>query len=423
MVNRGNIFRCAASATTSLRHWTSSSTSRRSTARAIGLWGTSLGGMNVVRVAAARDDIAVAIVQCPIVHGPGAARRLGLQAALRADARHRRGRRAARDTTRPPLRADRRSAGESRDGDGARRRSRLELDAAAGRWIRQPDRRRRRGGDGDDVGAAACAQGQRAAAGLRVRPREPDGSRASQRWSRAALPDGVAQPLRLRPFRRSTTRRSSATCSPIRPRSCRSTSMSTRDLLRTNDLRFLRFAATLTPRRVGRAQSLSRLDQPRRAGTSGRRLRLRPALGRRRDAGRHRGSFDGANTALARRLARDAHSRRPARRLRATGRTGRADLGALPARGCCSAITSPTNSTSAWRSIVSPTILADALDRGAQYASVGAESIRARIRNSRGLRFVATDVDWTHGDRAARRGPRRRVGVRAGQPARACRAI
>jgi len=49
----------------------------------IGLWGTSLGGMNVVRVAASRDDVAVAVVQCPIVHGPGAARRLGLLAALR----------------------------------------------------------------------------------------------------------------------------------------------------------------------------------------------------------------------------------------------------------------------------------------------------------------------------------------------------
>jgi fermentation-respiration switch protein FrsA (DUF1100 family) len=49
----------------------------------IGLWGTSLGGMNAIRVAAARDDIAVAVVQCPIVHGPGAARRLGLLAALR----------------------------------------------------------------------------------------------------------------------------------------------------------------------------------------------------------------------------------------------------------------------------------------------------------------------------------------------------
>jgi fermentation-respiration switch protein FrsA (DUF1100 family) len=51
--------------------------------RRIGLWGTSLGGMNVVRVAAARDDIAVAVVQCPIVHGPGAARKLGVSAALR----------------------------------------------------------------------------------------------------------------------------------------------------------------------------------------------------------------------------------------------------------------------------------------------------------------------------------------------------
>jgi pimeloyl-ACP methyl ester carboxylesterase len=49
----------------------------------IGLWGTSLGGMNVIRVAAARDDVAVAVVQCPIVHGPGAARRLGLLSALR----------------------------------------------------------------------------------------------------------------------------------------------------------------------------------------------------------------------------------------------------------------------------------------------------------------------------------------------------
>ena len=49
----------------------------------VGLWGTSLGGMNVIRVAAARDDVAVAVVQCPIVHGPGAARRLGALAALR----------------------------------------------------------------------------------------------------------------------------------------------------------------------------------------------------------------------------------------------------------------------------------------------------------------------------------------------------
>ena len=49
----------------------------------VGLWGTSLGGMNVIRVAATRDDVAVAVVQCPIVHGPSAARRLGLLASLR----------------------------------------------------------------------------------------------------------------------------------------------------------------------------------------------------------------------------------------------------------------------------------------------------------------------------------------------------
>jgi hypothetical protein len=49
----------------------------------IGLWGTSLGGMNVIRVAATRDDVAAAVVQCPIVHGPGAVRRLGPLASLR----------------------------------------------------------------------------------------------------------------------------------------------------------------------------------------------------------------------------------------------------------------------------------------------------------------------------------------------------
>lgn len=51
--------------------------------RRVGLWGTSLGAMNVVRMAAARDDVAAAVIQCPIVHGPGAARRLGPLSALR----------------------------------------------------------------------------------------------------------------------------------------------------------------------------------------------------------------------------------------------------------------------------------------------------------------------------------------------------
>jgi dienelactone hydrolase len=52
-------------------------------ARRIGLWGTSLGGMNAIKAAASRDDLAAVVVQCPIVHGPGAARRLGVLASLR----------------------------------------------------------------------------------------------------------------------------------------------------------------------------------------------------------------------------------------------------------------------------------------------------------------------------------------------------
>lgn len=49
----------------------------------IGLWGTSLGGMNVIRVAGTRNDIAAAVVQCPITHGPAAAGAVGIRGALR----------------------------------------------------------------------------------------------------------------------------------------------------------------------------------------------------------------------------------------------------------------------------------------------------------------------------------------------------
>jgi pimeloyl-ACP methyl ester carboxylesterase len=49
----------------------------------VGLWGTSLGGMHVVRVAAERPDVCAVVVQCPIVHGPGAARGLGVRGPLR----------------------------------------------------------------------------------------------------------------------------------------------------------------------------------------------------------------------------------------------------------------------------------------------------------------------------------------------------
>jgi len=52
-------------------------------AKRIGLWGTSLGSMHVVRVAAVHPDVAAAVVQCPIVYGPGSARSSGVGRILR----------------------------------------------------------------------------------------------------------------------------------------------------------------------------------------------------------------------------------------------------------------------------------------------------------------------------------------------------
>lgn len=49
----------------------------------VALWGTSLGAMHVLRVAASRHDLAAVVVQCPIVDGPATLRRVGLRATLR----------------------------------------------------------------------------------------------------------------------------------------------------------------------------------------------------------------------------------------------------------------------------------------------------------------------------------------------------
>ncbi|CAM4380980.1 fermentation/respiration switch protein [Mycobacterium basiliense] len=49
----------------------------------VALWGTSLGAMHVLRVAADRRDLAAVVVQCPIVDGPAAMRRLGVAAMMR----------------------------------------------------------------------------------------------------------------------------------------------------------------------------------------------------------------------------------------------------------------------------------------------------------------------------------------------------
>jgi pimeloyl-ACP methyl ester carboxylesterase len=49
----------------------------------VALWGTSLGAMHVLCVAADRHELAAVVVQCPIVDGLAALRRLGLRATLR----------------------------------------------------------------------------------------------------------------------------------------------------------------------------------------------------------------------------------------------------------------------------------------------------------------------------------------------------
>jgi pimeloyl-ACP methyl ester carboxylesterase len=48
-----------------------------------GLWGTSLGAMHVLRVAATNSNVAAVVVQCPIVHGPSAALSSGIGHAVR----------------------------------------------------------------------------------------------------------------------------------------------------------------------------------------------------------------------------------------------------------------------------------------------------------------------------------------------------
>jgi uncharacterized protein len=49
----------------------------------VGLWGTSLGAMHVLRAAAQLPDVAAVVVQCPIVHGPATLHRNGLRPVMR----------------------------------------------------------------------------------------------------------------------------------------------------------------------------------------------------------------------------------------------------------------------------------------------------------------------------------------------------
>jgi pimeloyl-ACP methyl ester carboxylesterase len=49
----------------------------------VALWGTSLGAMHALRVAAERREVTAVVVQCPIVHGPATLRRMGFTPMLR----------------------------------------------------------------------------------------------------------------------------------------------------------------------------------------------------------------------------------------------------------------------------------------------------------------------------------------------------
>ena len=244
----------------------------------IGLWGTSLGGMNVVRVAAARDDLAVAVVQCPIVHGPGAARRLGVFAALRLTPAIAEDLLARDVAPRPTVRADRRRARRVRDGHCRRRRMRLAIHGSAGRAVRQPDRRRRRCRDGDDVGHAARPPRRCAVARVRMRPREPDGPRVRRAGRPPRAPRRRARTT-TPTTSRSTTRRWWPGCWPTKPPFFRSISVSARNRA-AGQRCTLSFAGRRVQRRgVVTAKSVRRLVQSRRAGAPRRRLQRRSRRG------------------------------------------------------------------------------------------------------------------------------------------------
>ena len=188
--------------------------------------------------------------------------------------------------------------------------------------------------------------------------------------------------------------------------------MSTRDLLRGNDERFLRWPP-VQPDEWSRPSLcddwsnhdvLAHLVIGYRAGPGA----------RRREILRHGGSFDRANTAWPVRSPRP----QPGRTARRVPRlvTGRRGLGRyFPPRLLLG------------DHITHELDMLFALDREPEFPPKRssrcstpkwrAESVRSRVPQQPWIAAAATDVDWTHGERADRRGPRRRTGVRAGQPA------
>ena len=165
-------------------------------------------------------------------------------------------------------------------------------------------------------------------------------------------PRGVATPLRLRPLRRSTIRRWSARCSPTRPPSSRSTSMSMRELLRSNDLRFLAVAATLGADEWAAPSLCDEWTNHEVLAHLVVGYGCAARCGRRRDVPpprlvRRRQHRDGVRTGAR------GHPPNCSTTSRDSSNDRRASAGTFRG-GCCSATTSPTNSTSCLRSTASP---------------------------------------------------------------------
>ena len=173
--------------------------------------------------------------------------------------------------------------------------------------------------------------------------------------------------------------------------------MSTRDLLRDNDIRFQRVAATLAaddwaaPSLCGAWTNHDVLAHLVIGYGSGLGIFVAPMC-------RHRGSFDAANAEISRTL---AARRTPAQLLddlaefthRPTG------MGRYFPRGLLLGDHVTHELDILYALNREPTIAADALVSVLNTQVSLPNPFVPAFRNSRGLRISATDVDWTHGDR------------------------
>ena len=119
-------------------------------ANRVGLWGTSLGAMHALRMAAERPDVAAVVVQCPIVHGPGAVLHSGIAPPASHDDAHCAGSVASRLQPAATIRAHRGPTRLVGRRDGTRCRRGMELDRHRRSDVRQPNCGGQRPGARDD---------------------------------------------------------------------------------------------------------------------------------------------------------------------------------------------------------------------------------------------------------------------------------